>query len=125
MENPLAKQRKASFTISLSFDELQLVHMAFNHAVIDPPGEASSHCLFVFLDRSSKRLEFGELAACYLGQPNIEEFSRASTRHLSELLNEVIGPIDLRVKLTKLGYHFQLFSAQFFRSTKKQEGSLS
>lgn len=76
MEHALTEQGKACFSVSLPFDEFQLVHMAFDHAVIDPPGETGSHCLFVFLDSSGKRPEFGDLAAGYLGQPGIEVFSR-------------------------------------------------
>lgn len=42
-----------------------------------------------------------------------------------QLLNQVVGQIDLGVKLTKLDQRFLFFSTQFFRSAKKQEGSLS
>src|SRR5437660_11089171 len=50
MQHPLAEQRKVCLPIALSFDQLQLGHMPFHHAVIDPPGETCSHRLFVFLD---------------------------------------------------------------------------
>src|SRR5258706_16051196 len=52
------EQGKACFAISLSFDEFQLGHVSFDHAVIDPPGEAIFHGIFVFFDSSGKRLEF-------------------------------------------------------------------
>ena len=58
MQYPLAEQRKASLAIALSFDKFQFGHMAFNHAIVDPPGEAIFHGIFVFLDSSGKRLEF-------------------------------------------------------------------
>jgi hypothetical protein len=42
MEYPLTEQRKASLSIHLTLNELELRYMSFNHAVIDPPGETSS-----------------------------------------------------------------------------------
>ena len=38
MKDAFAEQRKARFTIPLSFDQFQLGHLSFDHAVIDPPG---------------------------------------------------------------------------------------
>ncbi len=125
VKHALAEQRKACSAIPLSFNQFQLGHVSLNHAVIDPPGQTSSHGIFVFLDSSGKRLEFRQLAACYLVKPSIEVLSRAGAQHLGKLLHQVIGQIDLRVKLTKPGQRFLLFGAQFFRPTKKQEGSLS
>lgn len=95
MKDALAQQWKARSPIALSFDQFQLRHVSLDHAVIDPPGQTISHCVFVFLDPSSKRLEFGEPAAFNLSQPGIELFSSAVAQHLPELLNEVIGSIDL------------------------------
>ena len=57
MNNPLAKQRKTSSAIALSFDQFQFGHMAFDHAIVDPPGEAIFHGVFVFLDSSGKGLD--------------------------------------------------------------------
>lgn len=117
MKDAFSEQRKACSAIPLSFNQFQLGHVSLNHAVIDPPGEASSHGIFVFLDSRGKRLEFRQLAACYLVKPGIEVFSSAGAQHLGKLLNQVIGQIDLWVKLTKFGQHFLLFGTQFFRPT--------
>jgi hypothetical protein len=38
MKDAFAQQRKARFTIPLSFDQFQLSYLPFDHAVIDPPG---------------------------------------------------------------------------------------
>ncbi len=125
MKNPLAEERKASLAIALSFDQFQLGHMSFYHPVIDPPGEASSHGIFVFLHSSGKGLEFGEFAPLYLGEPGIEVLSGAGTQHLSKLLNQIIGSVDFWVDLTELVKRLLLLGIQFFRATKKEEGSLS
>jgi hypothetical protein len=62
VKHPLAQGRKSGLAIHLPLDELELCHMSFDHAVIDPPGETSSHGIFVFLDPSRKGLEFGKMA---------------------------------------------------------------
>ena len=67
MKHPLAEQREACPTIPLSFNQFELGHMALNHTIINPPGETSSHGVFVFLYSSGKRLEFGKVAALHLG----------------------------------------------------------
>ena len=102
-----------------------LVTWTRDHPIVDPASETSSHGLFVFLDSSGKGLEFRKVAICYLVKPGIEVLSSTGAQHLGKLLNQVIGQIDLWVKLTKLGQRFLLFGAQFFRPMKKQEGSLS
>ena len=126
MQHPLAEQRKASLPIALSFDQLQLGHMAFHHAVIDPPGEPCSHRLFVFLDSCSKGLEFGKLAALDLSQPAIEAIPSPILEHLDELLQQIIGQIHARRwnwrSRSKLSRSSPL---SFGGSTKKQENRLS
>jgi hypothetical protein len=54
MKYPLAQQWKAGSPIALSFDQFQFGHMALDHAVIDRPGQASSHSVFVFHDPRSE-----------------------------------------------------------------------
>ena len=54
VKHPFTQERKARSAISLPFDQFQLGHVSLNHAVIDPPGEASSHRVFVFLDASCR-----------------------------------------------------------------------
>src|SRR5260370_9637039 len=102
VKHELAEQRKACSAILLSFNQFQLGHVSLNHAVIDPPGETSSHGIFVFLDSRGKRLEFRQLAACYLVKPSIEVLSSAGAQHLGKLLYRIIGHVDLRLKMTKL-----------------------
>src|SRR5713226_2498932 len=101
MKYSLAEQRKASLAIPLSFDQFQLRHVTLDHAVIDPPGETSSHGIFVFLHSSSKGLEFGKVAAFHLGQPGIEVLSCACAQHLGKLLNQLISQIDFRADQTE------------------------
>jgi hypothetical protein len=125
MKDPFSQQWKACLAISLSFNQFELGHVALDHAVADPPGESGSHRVFVFLDPSSKGLEFGKVAAFYLGQPGIKLLSRAGAHHPRKLLDQIIGQIDLRGDLTKPGQHFLLLDTDFFRTTKKQEGSPS
>ena len=72
MEYTLAEQSKAGPARHRPFDELQLGHMTFYHAVIDPPGEPSPHRLFVFLDSRSKGLELRDFALVRLRQPSVE-----------------------------------------------------
>src|SRR6266571_1321189 len=114
-----AEKRKACLAISLSFDQFQLGHMAFHHAVIDPPGETSSHRVFVFLNSSGKGLEFGKFAAFYLSQPGIKEFSRAGAQHPRKLLNQIIGLINFRVDLTEFDERLLLLGTQLSRAAKK------
>jgi hypothetical protein len=52
MKNPLSPERKTCSPIALPFDELQLSHMPFDHAITPLPGETISHGVFVFLDIS-------------------------------------------------------------------------
>ena len=58
MQHTLAKQLEAGPTVSLSFDEFELGHMAFDHGVVDLPGEACLNCGFVSLDSSREALQF-------------------------------------------------------------------
>ncbi|SRR6266487_3629298 len=125
MKHPFAQQRKACPAIPLSFDQFELGHVAFDYAIVDPPGETSSHRIFVFLDPSSKGLEFGKLAAFYLVQPGIEALSSACAQHVGKLLNKIIGQIDFCVDLTELDQCLLILDTQFFRATKKEEDSLS
>ena len=71
MQHTLAKQLEAGPTIALSFDQFQLGHMAFYHAVIDRSGETGSHGVFVLLDPGSKGLKFCNSALRHLSQPGI------------------------------------------------------
>src|SRR5258708_2669997 len=98
--------------------------MAFDHAIIDPPGKTISYCIFVFLDPSSKGLQFRKLAAFHLSKPAIEVLASAGAQHVGKLLHQIIGPIDFRVHLAKRDHGLLLLDPQFYRTTKKQEGSL-
>src|SRR6266446_77152 len=51
--------------------------------------------------------------------------SQALVQHLSKLLDQVIGQIDFGMELAKHEQGLLLFTTEFFRSTKKKEGSLS
>jgi len=62
MKHPLAEQREACPAVPLSFNQFQLGHLSLNHTIIEPPGETSSHGVFVFLNPRSKGLEFGKFA---------------------------------------------------------------
>ena len=108
MQHSLAQQREACPTISLSFDQFQFRDVSLDHPVIDPPGEASSHGVFIFLDPRGKGLEFGKVTVFYLGQPGIKVLSRAAAQHLRKLLNQVIGQIDFWVDLTEFDERFLL-----------------
>src|SRR5260370_38477177 len=72
MKHPLTQERKTGPPIPLSFDQFQLRHMTLDNSIVDPPGETSSHCAFVFLDPSSKGLSFWKIAAVHLGKPGPE-----------------------------------------------------
>ena len=125
MKDAFAQERKACPTIPLSFDQFQLRHVSLHHAITDPPGETSSHGIFVFLYASRKGLQFGQLAAFHLIQPAIKVLSGAGAQHVGKLLNQVIGPIDFWVDLTEFGHCLLLFDTQFFRATQKEESGLS
>ncbi len=94
MKHAFAEKRKARPAISLPFDELQLCHVSLHNAVVDPPGETGSHCVFIFLNPRGKGLEFRQFTAFYLGQPSIKEFSGAGAQHPRKLLNQLISQID-------------------------------
>src|SRR6266700_2491951 len=91
VKHPFSEQREGCPTIALSFDQFQLGHVSLDHAVIDPPGETSSHGVFVFLYPSRKRLEFRKVALFHLVKPGIKMLTCACTQHLRKLLNQVIG----------------------------------
>jgi hypothetical protein len=69
MKHPLAQERKSCPAITLSFDQFELGDMALDHAVIDPPGEASSRLASLSFstpaakDRSSGSLLFATWAS--------------------------------------------------------------
>ena len=125
MEHTRAVQREACPPVHLPFNELQLGHMPFHHAVSDPPAEPGSHRLFVFLDSCDKGLGFWDSPLVHLGEPTIEALSQALPEHLGELLDQVIGQIDFGMELAKHEQGLLLFSTPFFRSTKKKESRLS
>ena len=125
MKDAFAQERKACPTIPLSFDQFQLRHVSLDHAITDPPGETGSHGIFVFLYASSKGLQFGQFAAFHLIKPAIKVLSGAVSQHLGKLLNQIVGPIDFWADLTEFGHGLLLLDTQFFRATKKEEGSLS
>ena len=77
MEHPFAKQGKASLPVALSFDKFQLGYLTLDHAVIDPPGEASSHCLLIFLHACGKGLQFRKVTSVDWHQPVVEALSLA------------------------------------------------
>src|SRR6266700_8278145 len=120
VKHPFSEQREGCPTIALSFDQFQLGHVSLDHAVIDPPGETSSHGVFVFLHSSSKRLEFRKFAAFHLIKPGIEMLSSACAQHLGKLLNQIISQIDFRADQTECGHCLLLLNSEFFRATKKQ-----
>ncbi len=125
VKHPFAEQRKARPTIPLPFDQFQLGHVSLDHAVIDPPGETSSHGVFVFLHPSRKRLEFRKVTLFHLVKPGIEMLTCACAQHLRKLLHQVIGQINFRVDLTEFDERLLLLDAQLFWAAKKQESGLS
>src|SRR5258707_7820715 len=102
VKHPFSEQRKARPTIPLPFDQFELGHVSLDHAVIDPPGETSSHGVFVFLHPSRKRLEFRKGALFHLVKPGIKMLTCACTQHLRKLLNQVIGQINFGLILQGL-----------------------
>src|SRR5436305_3176383 len=125
VKHPFSEQRKARPTIPLPFDQFQFGHVSLDHAVIDPPGEASSHGVFVLLHPSRKRLEFRKVALFHPVKPGIELFSGAGAQHLCKLLHQVIAQIDFWVDLTELAKLLLLLDTQFLRATKQEESGLS
>src|SRR6266480_4432813 len=125
MKDAFSKERKASPTISLSFDQFELGDMSLDHAVIDSPSETSSHRIFVFLDPTSKGLQLREMAVFYLSQPRLEALcSCACAHHLSKLLNQVIGPIDFWMDQAEPANLLPFLDVELLRTTKQEEGSL-
>ena len=57
-----------SGAISLPFDELHLRDVTLGQTIIDRPGEAIFHCIFVFLNPASRGLEFADFALVHIGQ---------------------------------------------------------
>src|SRR5712692_1835747 len=124
MEDPLAKEGKACSAVALSFDQFQLGYVAFHHAITDPPGQTSSHRIFVFLNSRGKGLEIGKFAALHLSQPDIEVLCSACAQHLGKLLNQVIGQINFRVDLTECDERLLFLDTQLFRVAKEQKSGL-
>jgi hypothetical protein len=78
MEHPKASQRKASLPVALSFDQFQLGDMTLDHAVIDPPGEASSRLASLsFSTPVAKACSGGKVTSVDLHQPVVEALSLA------------------------------------------------
>src|SRR6266536_5230871 len=75
VKDPFSEKGKSCSAITLSFDQFQLCHVPFNHAIVDPPGETSPHSVFVFFYPRGKRLQFGKVAALHLGEPSIQVLS--------------------------------------------------
>src|SRR6266516_5628433 len=91
MKHALTKQRKTCPAISLSFDQLELGHMAFYHPVIDRPSETSSHGVFVLFYSSGKGLQFRKATFCNLGEPDIQALSFSFMDHAEKVLNYAIS----------------------------------
>src|SRR5260370_3768493 len=77
VKHTFAQERKACLAIPLSFDQFQLGHVAFHHAVTNPPRETSSRAIFVVLAPSTKGLELRNFAALHSGKPGIKVLSGA------------------------------------------------
>ena len=60
----------------------------------------------------------------HLGKPSIKALSGTRAQHLCKLLNEIIGPINLRMDLTELAKLLLLLDTQFFWAMKEEKGSL-
>jgi hypothetical protein len=76
MKHVFAEQRETSLAVSLSFDEFELGHMAFDHGVVDLPGEPCLNCGFVSFDSSREALQWRQ---DHCARP-------AVTRHLIDVL---------------------------------------
>src|SRR5207248_1132451 len=69
MKHSLAQERKTSSAVALSFDQFQLGHLPFDHAVVERKAETRSHRLFVFLNPGSEGLQFCKATLRHLSQP--------------------------------------------------------
>ncbi len=119
------QQSESCPTIAHALDEFELVHFPLNQPIVLRKRESGSHRCFVSFHTSNKTLEFANLAGSYPFESVVELFPCARAQHLSELLNQLVGQLRLRVQRLEQRQRFLFVGLQFRRSAKKQEDSLS
>ena len=124
MQDALPEQGKAGPSVHGAFDELEFGDASFDHAVIDGPGEAIAHSVFVFLNPGGKGLEFGKSTPLHLLKPGIQTLSGAGAHHLDEVLNQISGLVDFWMELKELAKRLLLLDVEFFRATQQKESRL-
>src|SRR6266699_3418262 len=105
MENALAQEEEARSPVTHPLDELQLVDFSFYP--------------------SHKALQLSDLAGSHLLKPGVELFPGARTEHLSELLNQLICLIHLKMQRSKQSERFLVLDLQFFGATKQEKHCIS
>jgi hypothetical protein len=121
MKKALAEQRDPCLSIPHPFDQFQLVDMTLNQSIVLGEGQPCHHCGLVSLNTGSKPLQFTNLARFDLLKPGVQPFSGACPQHLGKLLNQVVGQLNLWVKVSEGDERLLFIGIQVFRPTKKKE----
>ena len=125
MENALAKEGKTCPAIPHPFQQLQFVDCSFDHPIASRQGETRFHSLLVSFHASDKALQLADLTSSHFFKPGVELLPSARAQHLSELLNQLICLIHLRMQRSKQSQRFLLLGLQFLRSSKQEKHCIS
>jgi hypothetical protein len=90
MEHALTQERETRTTISLSFDEFQLVDEPFNLPIGIDQGEPGKHFIFVPLQPGSETFDIAEAARLNLLYPILELVGAATTDNLPKRLGKAM-----------------------------------
>ena len=101
MQDSLTQQRKARPAVHHPLDEFQFVDVSFDHSIVLRKCQSCDHCGFVSLNPCDKALQFANPSRSDLFEPVVKLFSCACAQHASKLLNQVVGQVDLWMKVSQ------------------------
>ena len=122
MQDALAKQGESCPAIAHTLDQLQLVDFTLDDPIAFGPRQARLHCRFLAFNAQHETEEGADLAAPDLLSPGIELLASPRAQHLDKLLDQVIGRIDLWMKLSEQSKCVLFLCVQILGPTKKEKG---
>jgi hypothetical protein len=79
----------------------QFVDVSFDHSFVLRKCQSCDHCSFASLNPRDKTLQFANLAGSDFFEPVVKLFSCPDAQHAGKLLNEVVGQVDLWMKVSE------------------------
>src|SRR5690242_15587594 len=122
MKHALAQQGESCSAIAHTLDQFQFVDLSLNESVAFDPRQARLHCRFLAFNAQHETEEGADLAAPDLLSPGIELLASPRAQHLDKLLDQVIGRIDLWMKLSEQSKCVLFLCVQILGPTKKEKG---